>query len=268
MSAQWAVRAQQAAADDARFTGKSDVLESKDLSLSRRRFEPGARSAWHSHDKGQLIYVEEGRARTQKKGQPIRELGLGDSDYTGPNVVHWHGAVPADALRPGGRELWRRHQVDGEGHRRGVRREEITVSFQLSVTSSKHGILLELPLSSVLNWQLLTGNYRALNTLRFSAPDSRTSGRSRPHRCRRVGALVAVEVGADAAVHRRLISRAADRSTRLRRRRWERRTGARRRWARTGCSATGGCCRSRPGRRGRHRSGPTTAISCPLAILS
>ena len=42
LSAQ-AVRAQQAAADDPRFTGKSDVMESKDLSLSRRRFDPAAR---------------------------------------------------------------------------------------------------------------------------------------------------------------------------------------------------------------------------------
>jgi len=118
LSAQ-AVRAQQAAADDPRFTGKSDVMESKDLSLSRRRFDPGARSAWHSHDKGQLIYVEEGRARTQKKGQPIRELGLGDSDYTGPNVVHWHGATPGDrlvqvAISFGGEIKWLQKTTDAE----------------------------------------------------------------------------------------------------------------------------------------------------------
>jgi quercetin dioxygenase-like cupin family protein len=85
---------QPAPKDDPRFTGKSDVLESKDLGVSRRRFEPGARSAWHSHDNGQLLYVEQGRARTQKRGQPMREMGVGESDYTGPNVVHWHGAVP------------------------------------------------------------------------------------------------------------------------------------------------------------------------------
>jgi quercetin dioxygenase-like cupin family protein len=82
-------------ADDPRFTGLSTVLESKDLSVARRRFEPSARSAWHSHDNGQLLFVEQGRMRTQKKGQPVKELGVGDSDYTGPNVVHWHGAVPS-----------------------------------------------------------------------------------------------------------------------------------------------------------------------------
>jgi quercetin dioxygenase-like cupin family protein len=119
MSAPLAVRAQQAAADDPRFTGKSDVLEAKDLSLSRRRFDPGARSAWHSHDKGQLIYVEEGRARTQKKGQPIREFGVGDSEYTGPNVAHWHGAVPQThfvqvAVGFGGDIKWMEKVTDAE----------------------------------------------------------------------------------------------------------------------------------------------------------
>ena len=105
--------------DDPRFTGKSDVLESKDLSLSRRRFEPGARSAWHSHDKGQLIHVEEGRGRTQKKGQPIRELATGESDYTGPNVVHWHGAAPQThlvqvAVSFGGDIKWMEKVTDAE----------------------------------------------------------------------------------------------------------------------------------------------------------
>jgi quercetin dioxygenase-like cupin family protein len=85
-------------ADDPRFTGLSTVVESKDLSVARRRFEPGARSAWHSHDTGQLLFVEQGRMRTQKKGQALRELGVGESDYTGPNVVHWHGAVPSTHL--------------------------------------------------------------------------------------------------------------------------------------------------------------------------
>ena len=81
-------------ADDPRFTGKSDVLDSKDIGVSRRRFEPGARSAWHSHSKGQLLFIEDGCARTQKRGEAIRELAPGESDYTAPNVIHWHGAVP------------------------------------------------------------------------------------------------------------------------------------------------------------------------------
>ncbi len=86
------------APDDSRFTGKTAVMDGKDLSVARRRFEPGARTAWHSHDKGQLLLVEEGRMRTQKKGGAVRELGVGESDYAGPNVVHWHGAAAAQAL--------------------------------------------------------------------------------------------------------------------------------------------------------------------------
>jgi quercetin dioxygenase-like cupin family protein len=103
VSTRWAGQAQQPAGgaqagDDSRFTGKTTVMDGKDLSVARRHFEAGARSAWHSHDKGQLLLVEEGRMRTQQKGAAVRELGVGDSDYTSPNVVHWHGAVPSQPL--------------------------------------------------------------------------------------------------------------------------------------------------------------------------
>ena len=81
-------------ADDSRFTGISTVMDAKDLGAARRRFEAGARSAWHSHDRGQLLFVEEGRLRIGKKGQGMKEFGPGESDYTAPNVVHWHGAIP------------------------------------------------------------------------------------------------------------------------------------------------------------------------------
>src|SRR5438270_13649422 len=76
------------------FTGTSTTMDGKDLSAARRRFEPGARTYWHSHDRGQLLMVEDGRMRLQKRDQPMRELGAGDSDYTAPNIVHWHGATP------------------------------------------------------------------------------------------------------------------------------------------------------------------------------
>ena len=42
--------------------------------------------------------VEDGRMRTQKKGGPMKELGKGESDYAGPNVIHWHGAAPGQPL--------------------------------------------------------------------------------------------------------------------------------------------------------------------------
>ena len=85
-------------ANAARFTGKTEVMDSKDLSIARRRFEPGARTAWHSHDRGQLLMVEEGRMRAQQRGQPIKEFGKGESEYTAPDVVHWHGAAVGQAL--------------------------------------------------------------------------------------------------------------------------------------------------------------------------
>lgn len=111
-----------AAGDEAsRFTGKSTTLDAAGLRATRRRFEAGARSAWHSHERGQLLFVEEGRGRVQRRGQPIRELGPGDSDYTGPNVPHWHGAVPDQALMQsalsfGGETKWMEKVTDDEYH--------------------------------------------------------------------------------------------------------------------------------------------------------
>ena len=93
-----AVASSYAQQNEPRFTGKSVVMDGKDLTVARRSFEAGARTFWHSHDNGQLLMVDDGRMRTQKRGGPIKDLGKGESDYTGPNVVHWHGAVPGQAL--------------------------------------------------------------------------------------------------------------------------------------------------------------------------
>ena len=101
------------------FTGKSVVMDGKDLSAARRSFEAGARTYWHSHDNGQLLLVEDGRMRTQKKGGPVKELGKGESDYTGAKIVHWHGAVPGQALVQinvgfGGDTKWLEQVTDAE----------------------------------------------------------------------------------------------------------------------------------------------------------
>ena len=58
-------------------------------------------------------------ARVQKRGQPMRELGVGESDYAGPNVVHWHGAAPDKALVQinvgfGGDTKWMEPVTDAE----------------------------------------------------------------------------------------------------------------------------------------------------------
>jgi quercetin dioxygenase-like cupin family protein len=101
------------------FTGKSDVMEGKDLTAARRHFDAGARTYWHSHDNGQLLLVEQGRMRTQKKGGPVRDLGVGESDYAGPNVAHWHGATPDQPLVQinvgfGGQTKWMEQVTDAE----------------------------------------------------------------------------------------------------------------------------------------------------------
>jgi quercetin dioxygenase-like cupin family protein len=94
LSTLWTASAQRGA--PARFNGGvSESMDAKDLTIARRRFAPGVRTAWHSHEKGQLIMVERGRMRVQARGQAIKELGVNETDYTGPNVEHWHGAAPA-----------------------------------------------------------------------------------------------------------------------------------------------------------------------------
>ena len=94
----WTGSTQQGGAGGARFTGTSTAMDGKDLTIARRRFEAGARTYWHSHDRGQLLLVERGRMRTQKRGGAMQELGAGGTDYTAPDVVHWHGAAPGQEL--------------------------------------------------------------------------------------------------------------------------------------------------------------------------
>lgn len=57
-------------------------------------FSPGARSAWHSHAFGQVLFVTEGTGRAQARGGPVVELRPGDTVYTPPGEEHWHGAAP------------------------------------------------------------------------------------------------------------------------------------------------------------------------------
>lgn len=61
-------------------------------------FEPGARSAWHTHPKGQYLIVTVGAGLTQEWGKPIQQLRPGDVVWCPPGVKHWHGAAPGTAL--------------------------------------------------------------------------------------------------------------------------------------------------------------------------
>ncbi|HDS0923570.1 TPA: cupin domain-containing protein [Stenotrophomonas maltophilia] len=61
-------------------------------------FEPGARSAWHTHPAGQRLVVTSGVGRVQEWGKPIQVVRPGDVVWCPPGVKHWHGAAPGTAM--------------------------------------------------------------------------------------------------------------------------------------------------------------------------
>ena len=61
-------------------------------------FEPGARSAWHTHPLGQILIVTDGTGWVQQWGGPIEEIRKGDVIWIPPGVKHWHGATPTTAM--------------------------------------------------------------------------------------------------------------------------------------------------------------------------
>ena len=61
-------------------------------------FQPGARTAWHTHPLGQTLYVIAGLGRIQTKGGPIREIRPGDVVWIPPGEKHWHGASPTNGM--------------------------------------------------------------------------------------------------------------------------------------------------------------------------
>jgi quercetin dioxygenase-like cupin family protein len=61
-------------------------------------FEPGARTAWHTHPLGQTLIVTAGLGRVQREGGPIEEIRPGDVVWFPPGEKHWHGAGPTTAM--------------------------------------------------------------------------------------------------------------------------------------------------------------------------
>jgi len=61
-------------------------------------FEPGARTAWHTHPLGQALIVTAGCGRVQRDGGPIEEIRPGDVVWFPPGEKHWHGAGPTTAM--------------------------------------------------------------------------------------------------------------------------------------------------------------------------
>ena len=61
-------------------------------------FEPGARTAWHTHPLGQTLVVTSGVGRAQRWGGPVEEIRPGDVVWFPPGEKHWHGASPTTAM--------------------------------------------------------------------------------------------------------------------------------------------------------------------------
>ncbi len=73
-------------------------------------FEPGARTAWHTHPLGQTLIVTAGCGRVQHWGGPVEEIRPGDVVWFLPGERHWHGAAPATAMT----HIAIQEQLDGE----------------------------------------------------------------------------------------------------------------------------------------------------------
>ena len=93
------------------------------LWASSVHFTPGARTAWHTHPKGQTIYVTEGVGLCQHRGGPIEVIRPGDRVFFAPGEDHWHGAAPhrfmthlalLDVDETGTSTAWGDHVTDAE----------------------------------------------------------------------------------------------------------------------------------------------------------
>jgi quercetin dioxygenase-like cupin family protein len=89
---------------DAWFTGtvRVDPLhtapEPARVSMASVTFEPGARTAWHTHPLGQTLLVTSGFGRVQRWDGPVEEIRPGDVVWFEPGEKHWHGASPDAAM--------------------------------------------------------------------------------------------------------------------------------------------------------------------------
>jgi quercetin dioxygenase-like cupin family protein len=87
------------------------------------RFSPGARTAWHSHPKGQTLYVTDGIGLVSNRGGDVVEIRPGDVLFIEPDEEHWHGATPGrfmahlamqEADAQGQMVAWGQHVTDAE----------------------------------------------------------------------------------------------------------------------------------------------------------
>lgn len=107
---------------DTRFRGTGPAR----VGGARVTFQPGARTAWHTHPLGQTLIVTDGRGWVQRDGGPIEEVRAGDVAWIPAGARHWHGATPTTAMShvavaeaQGGQSVTWMEQVTDEQYRRG-----------------------------------------------------------------------------------------------------------------------------------------------------
>jgi quercetin dioxygenase-like cupin family protein len=79
------------------FTGRvllDPVLDDGNARINSVLFEPGGRTYWHSHDDGQVLFVQHGRGLVATRDGDRHQLAAGDTVYAPAGEVHWHGAAP------------------------------------------------------------------------------------------------------------------------------------------------------------------------------
>ncbi len=90
-------------APSSNFTGNAKVKmlfshDSTNLSAGVVNFEAGARTNWHTHPKGQMLVIIEGKGWTQEENGKVIEFKKGDIIWIPANIKHWHGASPDSSM--------------------------------------------------------------------------------------------------------------------------------------------------------------------------
>ena len=103
--------------------GPLSQAEDRPLNALGVLFEPEARTDWHTHPEGQVLYVVSGSGRVQTAEGETIEVGPGDVVHTPPGEEHWHGAAPNSymmhlSLTTGGATEWRPRKVSDEDYGR------------------------------------------------------------------------------------------------------------------------------------------------------
>jgi 4-carboxymuconolactone decarboxylase len=104
----------------ARIDPLFDATEPSRANGASVTFDPGARTAWHTHPLGQTLIVTDGVGRVARWGEPAREIRTGDVVWIPPGQKHWHGATPTTGMthiaiqeHVGGKNVeWLEHVTD------------------------------------------------------------------------------------------------------------------------------------------------------------